>query len=254
MKLYHELAEYYFAIEEQHREMKDEIAFIRSLFGIHALPDLLDLGCGTGEHLAQLSRFGITTTGIDNSQEMVRLAQDRFPDRVRFIHEDMRTIDFYEEFELVISLYGTFDYLLTDEDINKTLWNCYRALKPGGRGIFEIWNAYPIEQIKSKDLSLVSTSSYGDATIRRERGFKLIPSQNGKLVEVNFSYLITDSSGKQQLDDRHIMRVFDLDEISGFFNENGFSVKNVYSSYLKEPFTPMSSKMICLVERQNAKE
>ena len=38
MKLYHELAEYYFAIENEHRDITNEIEFIRSLLHSKTAP------------------------------------------------------------------------------------------------------------------------------------------------------------------------------------------------------------------------
>ncbi len=58
MKLYDELAEYYYAIENNHRNIRDDISLILSVMKDHHNPSLLDLGCGTGEHISELSRRG----------------------------------------------------------------------------------------------------------------------------------------------------------------------------------------------------
>ncbi|HON15751.1 MAG TPA: hypothetical protein PLA51_04660 [Spirochaetota bacterium] len=51
MKLYKELAEYYFAIESNHRNIVFDIQFINSYLSKYQNPSVLDIGCGTGEHL-----------------------------------------------------------------------------------------------------------------------------------------------------------------------------------------------------------
>ncbi len=248
MKLYNELAPYYFTIEEQHRDIHDEITFIRSYFPTGMAPRLLDLGCGSGEHLQLLSRYGVDCVGIDSSREMIRVAQDRFGTKIDFRVLDMRQIDYYEEFDVIISLYGTFNYLLTDSDIETSLWNSFRALKAGGRGIFEVWNDVPVRKIGQKEQSYVSTSRQESVVIQRERGFRLLEGMENQ-VEVNFRYKIREEGDSRIVPDRHIMRIFGLEEMRSLFRENGFEVNQVYSSYLKEPFMDNSSRMIFVVRR-----
>ena len=103
MRLYHELAEHYFSIEENHRDLHDDISLIRSLIFNKKNPALLDLGCGTGEHLERLTRFGINCTGLDNSQDMLEVAADRQSSKIRFMKQDIRSFDFYEEFDMVVN-------------------------------------------------------------------------------------------------------------------------------------------------------
>jgi SAM-dependent methyltransferase len=249
MKLYHQLADYYYIIEEQHREIHDEISFIRSYFVGRHMTSLLDLGCGSGEHLNRLVRYGIDCTGIDSSNDMITTAQQRFPGKVTFIHQDIRSFDYYESFDVIICIYGTFNYLHTDDDISNTLWNTYRALKDDGIAIFEVWNAVPLEQIQTKKISPVSTAIHDDTTIRRERGFTLMDTPKKNMVEVNFKYHIRENGTEREVSDRHIMRIFRLEELRVFLQENGFNIRQVYSSYLKEPFTEHSSKIIIVADK-----
>ena len=105
MKLYKELSEYYFAIESEHRNVADDINLVRSYLGNYLNPSILDLGCGTGEHLNILSKDCSACTGIDSSIEMLNIAKQRFPGKIHFIRKNFRNFDFYNEFDVVISLW-----------------------------------------------------------------------------------------------------------------------------------------------------
>ncbi len=251
MKLYTELAEYYFSIEENHRDISDDVSFVRSILLDESAPALLDIGCGTGEHLNILSRYGITCTGLDSSPKMLEIARTRQGNRIKFIDSDMRDFDMYEEFDMAISLFGSMNYLVDDSEVDRTFWNIWRALKPGGRLLIELWNSYPIEIIREKEISRVSLTQFGNIQIERERGFRKIDSIGGRTVcEVNYIYHVHKNGATEEIRDRHIMRSFSMNEIEPFIRDNGFVIENVYSSVLKEPVTPRSKKMIFLCTKE----
>ncbi len=251
MKLYQELAPYYFAIENNHRNIKTDVAFILSeIANIHKPVHLLDLGCGTGEHLNLLSRHDFNCTGLDISNEMLTIAKERTDKSINYLKSSMTTFDYYNEFNIITSFFGSFNYMLDDSEIEKTLWNTWRALKPDGLCIFEIWNTLPVKKIKQKDLSLISTTTVQDKTIKRERGFRLLEYPKKDIVEVDYNYTLKSASHSFSLKDKHRMRTFTKEEISYFLNENGFTLDKVYANFNKELYNMYSNKMIIVFRKQ----
>ena len=248
MKLYHELAEYYFAIEKNHRDIRHDVSFIAALLRNRNHAALLDLGCGTGEHLALLEREGIRCTGIDISEEMLAAARKRFPN-IEFVHSDMADIEYDDAFDIVISLFGSFDYLINDADIESMLLKIRRALKHDGMGVLEIWNSPPILKIKNKGVGHVSTTSNNGVLIKRERGFTLRDDPFKTVVEVNYQYSIDGDRGHKIVRDRHIMRTFMTDEITRFLTGAGFTVKNIFANFLSEPYEENSNRMVVVFVR-----
>jgi SAM-dependent methyltransferase len=249
MKLYHELAEYYFLIEANHRDIHNDVALIRSLLRGSESPRVLDLGCGTGEHLGKLHRYGIGCVGLDSSEAMLRVARQRNPETIEFVQGAMTEFDYYNEFDMVTSLFGSFNYLIEDTDVEKALWNTWRAMKPGGIGLFEIWNSVPVEMIKEKELGTVSKTRYQGILIERERGFRLLPEGGKTIVEVDYRYTLHGPEGTRNISDRHVMRTFSTDEIRRFVESNGFAIRDVYSSFIKETYQDFSNRMIIQFEK-----
>ena len=245
MKLYKELAEYYFAIESKHRKIEDDINLIRSYLAGFSEPALLDLGCGTGEHLDILSSYCSRCIGIDNSIDMLNIAKERFPD-IEFIRKNFRNFDFYNEFDVVTSLFGSMVYLINDRDVDTFFWNTWRAMKNGAVGIFEVWNSIPVKKIRSKPLSLVSSIKYDNMLIERERGFEIMEDTSRTIVEVKYRYHLHRPEGTEIVNDTHIMRAFELNEILKFLKENGLQVKNIYSNSQNDPFNENSNKIVII--------
>jgi len=249
MKLYSDLAEYYFSIESNHREIQNDINLIRSYLNGLEQPSILDLGCGTGEHLNALKKFGVRGVGIDSSPYMLDVAKERYPSGIDFINKSFISFDFYNEFDAIICLFGSMVYLLNDKDVDNFFWNTWRALKPGGIGIFEVWHSTPICKIRNKPLTHVSSTKYDNIIIERERGFNIIEETKRTIVKVEYIYNVLSPGSSDSYSDSHIMRAFALDEISAFIKSNGFEIKNVFANSLKEKFNENSSKMLIIFQK-----
>ncbi len=250
MKLYRELAEFYFDIESQHRKIEQDIDIIRSLLMRKESPTVLDLGCGTGEHLNRLKRYGVHCTGIDNSDAMLAVAKKRFPRDITFENSDLRSFDYYSRFDLVMSLFGSMDYLIEDDEVDSLFWNTWRAMKPDGYGLFELWNADPVRKIGNKPMSPVSQSKHGHSFISRHRGFSMIDSEERTVVKVNYHYEVQKKDSVEIYDDTHVMRAFTPREIEAFLNQNGFALKNIFANSAKEPYRENSNKMLIIFQKK----
>jgi SAM-dependent methyltransferase len=250
MKLYHELAEYYFAIENNHRDIAQDAAFLTGLLAGKTSPALLDLGCGTGEHLGLLAKAGVRCTGIDVSEEMILTARRRLPEGIDLFRSDMQDISFKNAFDAIICLFGSFNYLIFDADIEAMLGRVRAALKPGGVCVFEIWNSPPIKKIREKDVSPVSLTEYKGKNIRRERGFRMRDDTGRTVVEVTYRYTIEEEGTRTIVRDRHVMRTFTPGEFSRFLAGAGFTVTNIFANFLSEPYEENSNRMVVVFEKR----
>ena len=133
---------------------------------ISLLPDLegkrvLDLGCGTGERcIDYLKRGAIKVTGVDISEKMLSVAQEKNSDpRIDYIKMPMEDIDSIEDtFDVVISSLAI-HYV---EDFGGVVKNVSRLLSDGG--IFLFSQEHPLATCYSGD---------GDRWTRDENGKKL---------------------------------------------------------------------------------
>jgi SAM-dependent methyltransferase len=249
MKLYEDLAEHYFEIENHNRDIRKDILFLKSYIPVGKRAEILDLGCGSGEHLSLLARDGYRCVGIDSSEEMLAVARIRNGENVTYMRKSVTEFDYFEEFDILFSFFGSLDYLITDAEIDAMMWNSWRALRPEGVLIVEIWNSYPIIAIGKKELGPVSTTKSGNLTIDRERGFALVETDPSTIVDVNYRYHLHDGMNLRMIEDTHRMRAFSLDEMKLFIAKNGFRLKTFYSNTSREGFSEVSNRIVLVIEK-----
>lgn len=91
---------------------------------------VLDLGCGTGEPIAQFFiDKGFKVIGVDGSKKMIELCKKRFPSE-QWIVSDMREINLNQQFDVILAWHSFFHL---DQDSQRKMFKLFETLiKSGG--------------------------------------------------------------------------------------------------------------------------
>lgn len=127
----------------------NEVDFIEKEINFKKDVRILDVGCGTGRHSIELAKRGYKVTGIDLSADQLKRAKEKADAAcvtVEFLQKDARSLNFKDEFELVIMICeGAFPLMETDKMNFKILQNITCALKDNGKLIMTTLNGlYPL--------------------------------------------------------------------------------------------------------------
>lgn len=127
--------------------------------------NLLDIGCGGGNFCLEAFKNGYNVTGIDQSEKMISIAQERMKDskaNVQLIHSNILEANFRpNQFDVIVAL-GLIEYL---EDEYKFWHNIHKWLKPGG--IF-------IADFRNRLFNMISISDYTKREIKNNKALELI--------------------------------------------------------------------------------
>lgn len=121
----------------------------------------LDIGCGAGHYLVNLSNIGYSTVGADNSEEMLltsknNLAKASFQE-TKLINADCYNIPFpSDHFNLIISI-GVLEYLSKE---TKALGEMHRLIKPDGNIMVTFPNVYKLRNLINPYYYLIRVWSY----------------------------------------------------------------------------------------------
>jgi len=102
---------------------------------------LLDLGCGPGIYAERFNIAGYNVTGIDFSERSIRYAEVQAAldkSDIEYHCQNYLEMDFTEKFDIVTLIYCDYAVLSLDDRI-ALLSKIYKALKPGGKFIFDVF-------------------------------------------------------------------------------------------------------------------
>ncbi|MEU6633936.1 class I SAM-dependent methyltransferase [Streptomyces parvus] len=220
MTVYEEdFARVYDDIYRRHKNYAGEADRIREL-ALEYRPDassLLDVGCGTGEHLARL-RQHFDVAGVDLAPPMIRIATAKLPG-VPLLQDDMRTFSLDRTFDVVCSMYSSVGYLATADDLSTAVKNMTGHLRPGGVLIVEPWILR--EDWNGGDLVQADFENEEGKVVRMGRW----TTRNGR-SRVEMHYLVaTDSGPVGHFVDEQELSLFSREEYEAAFRSAGCAVE-----------------------------
>uniref|UniRef100_A0A6C0E3V6 Methyltransferase domain-containing protein n=1 Tax=viral metagenome TaxID=1070528 RepID=A0A6C0E3V6_9ZZZZ len=126
---------------------------------------ILDIGCGTGHHVAELGSKDLNVIGIDVSPSMIAKAKEQFPEYKFEVGDALNQDQFrFGSFTHILCLYFTIYYM---KDKMRFFKNCFDWLMPGGYLIIHLVNRDQFDPIlpPGNPLMLVSPQRYAKQRI-----------------------------------------------------------------------------------------
>ena len=126
---------------------------------------ILDIGSGTGQHVAALNDANYPTIGLDLSPSMIKRSKTKYPD-LNFKEGNALEFMLYPavSFSHILCLYFTIYYIKNKKQFFQ---NCYDWLKPGGYMVLHLVNRDKFDPIlnTADPLQLVSAQRYAKKRI-----------------------------------------------------------------------------------------
>jgi SAM-dependent methyltransferase len=119
---------------------------------------VLDIGCGNGRHLADLSPLFHSAVGVDFSAPFIKYATETFSglDKIRFLEGDARNLPVADG---VFDCAYSFATMYNIDDTRPVYRELARVLVPGGFAVLELGNARSFATLVSKRYAHISRHS-----------------------------------------------------------------------------------------------
>lgn len=174
---------------------------------------LLDVGCGTGEHLKYLSRH-FDCTGLDISREMVKKAKVKVPN-AQFKIANMINFKLQGKFDVITCLFSSIGYVKSFRNLARTLQNFHNHLSDDGLALVEPW-------VFRKDFreGTVAIDAYEDEKT------KMVRMSTSRLTGLSwlvyFHYLVGIDGRIKHTKETHRMISADYEDYVKAFNMAGY--------------------------------
>ena len=208
----------------------------------HGIHDgiVADLGCGTGELTLMLTQAGYDMIGIDNSPDMLEVAQEKRVESgldILYLMQDMREFELYGTVRAVVSICDCMNYILEEEDLLEVFCLANNYLDPGGIFVFDMNTPYKYREV------------IGNTTIaeNREEGSFIWENCFDEESQVN-EYALTlfikeEDDLYRKHEEFHYQKAYEPERVKELLEEAGLKVEAIYDAFTREPVREDSERI-----------
>ncbi|EYE89428.1 S-adenosylmethionine-dependent methyltransferase [Fervidicella metallireducens AeB] len=185
----------------------------------------LELGCGTGNMTFRLKENGIDVTAVDISRDMLTIAEEKARNKrlkIMFLNQDMTKINTGKEYDFVFSFCDGYNYILTEEKLEKSFKGVYKHLKPGGYFIFDISTSHKLKNIMGNNTFTMN---------RDELCYIWDNYLEDDILEMYITFFVKEGVLYRRFDEKHEQKIYDLNNLKQILIETGFKNVEVYEDY-----------------------
>lgn len=208
------------------------VAFYREILaqeGLHPRT-AADLACGTGSVSLLLARQGLSVTGVDRSEEMLTIAQQKaeeLENPPRFVCQSLEKLVLPRGVDLAVCALDSLDYITDPADCAEAIRRVYRVLNPGGIFIFDVNTPEKLRAMDGQvfldeddDVYCVWRGEFDEETNICSYGMDLFQRQ-GRVWYRSF--------------EEHREYAYSAEQLTGFLKAAGFTGIRVYGGRHMEP-------------------
>ena len=179
----------------------------------------VDLGCGSGIFTEALAKIGYRMTGVDLSEEMLTVAQNRcarYP--VSFFLQDIAALRLPEKYDFMTAVTDGFNYipLKRAEGVLKRIAS---HLTDGGLLYLDLSSAYKLRNVLGNNLFGEDREGLSDLWFNR-----LFED----CVEMDLSFFFQQKDGKFiKKEEHHKQYIYETDALQALLKKTGFTVLSV---------------------------
>jgi SAM-dependent methyltransferase len=220
--------------------------FLVETLGLQPGARLLDLCCERGRIAVELARRGFAVTGLDLSEYLLLIAQERAAQTgvsVEWVQRDMRDLPWTDEFDAVLNIWTAFGYLETDEEDEKVLHAVARCLKPGGRLVLDLHN----REWTALRFQPRNWAEHEGHFILDEQTWD---EKQGRIL-LNRTIIAPDGTRRQT---GFALRIYAPSELARMLTRAGLEWETAYGDYSGAPYTAISRGMLVVARKGEATE
>ncbi len=189
----------------------------------------VDLACGTGSVTAILAKKGLQVTGVDMSEEMLTVAQQKaaeLDNQPRFVCQPLQELRLPRGVDMTVCALDSLDYITDPKDCKEAIRRVYKALNPGGIFIFDVNTPEKLRAMDGQvfldeddDVYCVWRGEFDEQTNICSYGMDLF-QRHGAVWERSF--------------EEHCEYAYSAQQLTGYLKAAGFTHIRVYADRLFE--------------------
>ena len=207
----------------------DSLCALFGTYGDNGIGTVTDCACGTGALTVRWAERGYRMTGIDLSEDMLRVAQEKARAHglfVPFARMDMTSFRTHRKTDAIICCCDGVNYLTEEKQVRSFFASANANLRDGGLLLFDLSTPYKLERV-------LGCSTMGEDRKECTYLWENTYDPSSGLLEMRLHFFLPDGKGTYtRFDETHIQRSYSREQTEKLLDGCGFALLEA-----KEAFT-----------------
>jgi ubiquinone/menaquinone biosynthesis C-methylase UbiE len=248
MASYGDFAYYYDSLTEN-VDYDKRCEYIRGLLADNGIGEgiLLDLACGTGTVSLILSEMGYDVIGVDASEEMLSVAQEKKMESgadVIFLCQRMEELDLFGTINACVSTLDSINHVTNEKTVREIFRRVSLFMEDKGMFIFDVNTPYKHRKILGDNTFVYDTDEVY-CVWQNSTDENLVTTVNLDIFEKDED----DEETYYRYCEEFAEKAYDLDDIRKWLEECKFEVTAVYEEMTREPVKADTQRAVFVAKK-----
>jgi ubiquinone/menaquinone biosynthesis C-methylase UbiE len=192
--------------------------------------NIIDLACGTGNITIPLAKRNYNIIGIDISQDMLSIAEQKAREHslnIQWICQDMINFQGFTKQDAIICACDGLNYILKVEDLQSIFSRVYTSLRQGGIFVFDMNSRYKIEEVLAEQ-----TFAYAGEEISYI--WENYYNKDQEIIDFELSFFVKNKENYKRFNEIHKQKAYSINNVIELLKHAGFKKIDYYSAYSLE--------------------
>lgn len=210
--------------------------------------NLLDIGCGTGELSVRLFEEGFHVSGIDLSEDMLTVAQQKASERgfhLPLYQQNMAELEGLGSFDIIGIFCDSLNYLQSEDEVKQTFSRVFQHLSTNGLFIFDVHSIYKLQEVFVNQTFAVNEEEISYI-------WQCFEGEYPYSVEHDLSFFVLDENTNKydRHDELHVQRTFPIETYEMWLTNAGFEVLEKIADFEAHPPEPDSERIFFICRKK----
>ncbi len=248
MASYGDFAYYYDSLTEN-VDYEKRCEYIKSLLAENGVGEgiLLDLACGTGTVSLMLSQMGYDVIGVDASEDMLSVAQEKKMESgedIIFLCQKMEELDLFGTVKAAVSTLDSINHLTDPAAVKEVFRRVSLFMEDKGLFIFDVNTPYKHKEILAGNTFVYDTDEVYCVWQNT--------TDESLLTKVSLDIFEKDEDDDEtyyRYSEEFFERAYDLADIKGWLEEYKFEVMGIYGEMTKDRVKPDTQRAVFVAKK-----
>lgn len=225
MSSYGVFADFYDGLIELTVDYKTRAGYILDVLKKHnhSAGLTLDLACGTGSLTILLKKLGVDIYGIDGSNEMLSIAQEKAADEqldILFLRQQMQELDLYGTIDTCVCTLDSLNHITDIDDVQTAFNRVSLFMNQGGLFVFDVNTVYKHQKILADNIFVYDSDEVYCVWINSLK--------ENNIVNIDLQFFIPRGEVYVADEEHFSERAYSGEELAKMLTKAGFAIEAVY--------------------------